>query len=177
MTDRAILLSLAAAIIVIVSEATQKSLPSGYWRNWYVFLPLAILINWVLYHLLQDSPSLPAAFVLFTAATWTLRPLVSLWLGHPPKSARPSGKAGASGWTRGCRPRRSRWSGAFSTVQACTTQRHSGSLGESSSRAGWRTAPGRRRCLRRCRRAYRAWPQTATPGAAPTAATPAVDGR
>ena len=83
MTDRAILLSLAAAIIVIVSEATQKSLPSGYWRNWYVFLPFAILINWVLYHLLQVSPSLPAAFVLFTAATWTLRPLVSLWLGHP----------------------------------------------------------------------------------------------
>lgn len=72
----------AAALTVVGAEILMKSLPGGYWRHWYLLVPLAVLINWLLYLAFQASPNLPAVVIVFTAVTWIVRVPVSLWAGH-----------------------------------------------------------------------------------------------
>lgn len=71
----------AAGTLAVLLEAWFKASPSYAERLW-AFGPLAILLNWLIYGLVNASPSLPAALIVFSTSTLLLRVGVSLWLGH-----------------------------------------------------------------------------------------------
>lgn len=69
-------------VLVIACEIIFKLSPS-YWARAWFFLPVAVVINYSLYRLVQEAPNLPAAFVVFSLVTLVLRTCASLWLVHP----------------------------------------------------------------------------------------------
>lgn len=58
-------------------------LSASYWSRAWLFLPLAVAINYSIYKLVREAPNLPAAFIVFSLVTLAIRTFASLWLGHP----------------------------------------------------------------------------------------------
>ena len=73
---------LSSGTFVVICEILFKLSPS-YWTRAWLFLPIAVIINYSIYRLVNEAPNLPAAFIVFSLATLTLRTVASLWLGHP----------------------------------------------------------------------------------------------
>lgn len=71
-----------AAVIVIVSEIAQKEL-GEYWRYWYLFLPLAIGINYSIFRLILITPNLINAFIVFSGCTFFGRLIWTVISNHP----------------------------------------------------------------------------------------------
>jgi len=72
-----------AGVLAVGVEAAMKR-PGFQWApNLCWLIGPAILLNYCIYRLVQGSPSLAAAFVVFTFASLSLRVGLSVWLGHP----------------------------------------------------------------------------------------------
>jgi len=77
-----IVFGLLAGVLATAIEAAMKQ-PGFRWAEnlWWMWLP-ALLLNYYIYRLVQGSPSLPAAFIVFSFATLSCRIGLSVWLGH-----------------------------------------------------------------------------------------------
>lgn len=73
---------LIAGTLAVGIEAYSRTVPT-WWTGAPVLVPLAILLNVAIWHVVKLSPSLPSAFVVFGAVTMTARTAWSLWAGHP----------------------------------------------------------------------------------------------
>ena len=71
-----------AAVIVIASEIGQKEL-GEYWKYWYWFVPAAVAINYSIFRLIQITPNLINAFIVFSGCTFFGRLLWTVYSGHP----------------------------------------------------------------------------------------------
>lgn len=71
-----------SGLLIVACEIGFKLSPS-YWSRAWLFVPLAVVINYALYLLVREAPNLPAAFIVFSLVTLTIRTGASLWLGHP----------------------------------------------------------------------------------------------
>lgn len=72
-----------AGLLAVTIEALMKRdgfewVPSLWW-----VAPAALTLNYFVYRIVQGSPSLPAAFIIFSAATMTARVALSIWSRHP----------------------------------------------------------------------------------------------
>ena len=74
--------AMASGLLVVGCEIAFK-LSDAYWPRAWAFVPLAVLINYSIFRLVQEAPNLPAAFVVFSLATLGLRTGASVWLQHP----------------------------------------------------------------------------------------------
>ena len=73
--------ALVSSSLVVTCEAVFKHTDNYFARVW-LFIPLALMINYAIFRLVSLSPNLPAAFVVFSTINIVTRTVVSLWLGH-----------------------------------------------------------------------------------------------
>jgi hypothetical protein len=70
-----------AGISAVSCEAMFKE-ASSYRAIMGVSVPLALLINYSIYRMVQLAPSLPSAFIVFAGVTLSCRIVWSLYAGH-----------------------------------------------------------------------------------------------
>jgi hypothetical protein len=88
-SSSAILYGLVGGLFAVAIEAILKQPDFNWWRNLWWLAIFATAINYCVFRLVQGSPSLPAAFVVFAFTTTGARVALSLWQGH---------KIGAGTW-------------------------------------------------------------------------------
>jgi len=72
---------LLAGCLAVSAEIIFKQTET-YGRALLYTFPLALGINFTVFKLVHSAPSLPSAFVIFSATTFIVRVGASLWLGH-----------------------------------------------------------------------------------------------
>jgi len=71
-----------ASVLALISEITQKAL-GEYWTYWYWFIPIAIGINYSLFRIVQLTPNLLSAFILFSGCVFFGRMFWTVISNHP----------------------------------------------------------------------------------------------
>jgi len=71
-----------ASVLALASEVTQKEL-GEYWNYWYWFIPLAIGINYSIFRIVQLTPNLIAAFIVFSGCVFFGRVAWTVISHHP----------------------------------------------------------------------------------------------
>ena len=70
-----------AASFALLAEIAAKEL-GEYFRYWYLFVPVAIGINYSVFRIVQLSPNLISAFIVFSGCTFFGRVVYTLVMQH-----------------------------------------------------------------------------------------------
>lgn len=73
---------LVAGGLAVACETVFKSVSSYTDYLWFT-VPAALIINYAVFNMVQLSPSLPSAFIVFGMTTMLCRVMVSVYLQHP----------------------------------------------------------------------------------------------
>lgn len=73
---------LIAGTLAVGMEASFKQ-STTYWETMWWTVPGSIVVNFAVYQMVQLSPSLPSAFIVFGMTTMLCRTAVSLYQQHP----------------------------------------------------------------------------------------------
>lgn len=72
---------LAGGLAVLCEAMFKRS--TSYLEIVWIAVPLALVINYSIFRMVQLAPSLPSAFIVFGAMVILCRTVVSLYLNHP----------------------------------------------------------------------------------------------
>ena len=78
-----ILFGILGGLTAVGLEAAMKRPHFNWWLSLWWLAPIALFINYCIYRLVQDSPSLLAAIVVFSCVTLVSRVMVSWYMGQP----------------------------------------------------------------------------------------------
>lgn len=68
-----------AGFLAVTCEYLFRVLPGSYWQNWWVYFPLGVLINYMVYKIvITPATSLIDALIVFTFSTAVCRVIVSV---------------------------------------------------------------------------------------------------